>query len=171
MVLDAVERIEHTIAAHKREAADEGLEEALAAIRRAVDQAQAAAASAVEGLALEENLAPVRKGARTSGKSPGGAEIGADGRICDLLDSQVSAIEAACGQIASHSPQAALGRRLRPDKPGSTHSAMLKAAIPQATEAVIQQKLQCRIGRGAAEAVAATVEVVDAVTEAAECSG
>ena len=31
-------------------------------------------------------------------------EIGADGRICDLIDSQVSAIEAACGKIAATDP-------------------------------------------------------------------
>jgi hypothetical protein len=35
-------------------------------------------------------------------------EIGADGRICDLLDSQASAIEGACGQIASADPLEAL---------------------------------------------------------------
>src|ERR1700761_4825235 len=50
MVLEAVERIEHPIAAQKQEAAADGLTEALAAIRRAVDQARAAAHSAVEGL-------------------------------------------------------------------------------------------------------------------------
>ena len=31
-------------------------------------------------------------------------EIGADGRICDLIDSQVSAIEGACGKIAAADP-------------------------------------------------------------------
>jgi hypothetical protein len=35
-------------------------------------------------------------------------EIGADGRICDLLDSQVSAIEGACGQISTAAPKDAL---------------------------------------------------------------
>jgi hypothetical protein len=34
-------------------------------------------------------------------------EIGADGRICDLIDSQLNAIETACGQIASADPKAA----------------------------------------------------------------
>src|ERR1700731_2537623 len=109
MVLDAVERIEHTIAAQKQEAADDGLDEALAAIRRAVDQAQAAALSAVEGLALEENLAPVRKGARIIREiSWRWREIGADGRICDLLDSQLGAIETGCDQIGQIDPGAAM---------------------------------------------------------------
>jgi hypothetical protein len=35
-------------------------------------------------------------------------EIGADSRICDLLDSQASSIEGACGQIASADPLEAL---------------------------------------------------------------
>jgi hypothetical protein len=74
----------------------------LFAIRRAVDGAEAAAAAALDGLALEEHLAPVRKGARVIKEIAWRwREIGADGRICDLLDSQVGTIEAACGQISS----------------------------------------------------------------------
>jgi hypothetical protein len=102
MVLDAVARIEETIAAQRQPAAESGLAEALAAIRRAVDEAQAAAAAAVENLAPEESLAPIRKGARIIREiSWRWREIGADGRICDLIDSQVGAIEGACGQISS----------------------------------------------------------------------
>jgi hypothetical protein len=109
MVLDAVARIEETIAAQKQPAAQDRLTEALATIRRAVDEAQAAATAAVESLASEENLAPVRKGARIVREiSWRWREIGADARICDLLDSQVSAIEETCGQISSASPRAAL---------------------------------------------------------------
>jgi hypothetical protein len=106
MVLDAVERIEQTIVAQRQSAAEDGLSEALSAIRRAVDKAEAAAAVAVESLAADENLAPIRKGARIIREiSWRWREIGADGRICDLLDSQVSAIEGACGQVAAVSPQ------------------------------------------------------------------
>src|SRR6202045_738462 len=109
MVLDAVERIEQTIVEQKQAAAESGLNEALSAIRSALDEAEAAAAVAVGSLAAEENLAPIRKGARIIREiSWRWREIGADGLICDLLDSQVSAIEGACGQIASVSPQAAL---------------------------------------------------------------
>src|SRR5580692_2704322 len=64
MVLDAVARIEETLAAQRQPAPESGLAEALFAIRRAVDGAQAAAAAALEGLAPEEHLAPVRTGAR-----------------------------------------------------------------------------------------------------------
>jgi outer membrane biosynthesis protein TonB len=109
MVLDAVERIEQTIAAERQPAAEDRLPEALAAIRRAVEAAQAAAAAAVESLASEENLAPIRKGARIIREiSWRWREIGADSRICDLLDSQVGAIEGACEQISSMNPQADL---------------------------------------------------------------
>src|SRR6202140_1418380 len=65
MVLDAVARIEQNLAAQRQPAAEaDGLAEALPAIRRAVDEARAAASTALDSLALEENLAPVGKGAR-----------------------------------------------------------------------------------------------------------
>src|SRR5438874_9170468 len=63
MVLDAVARIEENLAA-QRHASDDELAEALAAIRKAVDAARAAAALAIDGLALEQTLTPIRKGAR-----------------------------------------------------------------------------------------------------------
>jgi hypothetical protein len=102
MVLDAVARIEENLAAHKQPAPDNGLAEALVAIRSAIDEARVAALATLDGLALQESLAPVRKGARVIREiSWRLREIGADGRICDLIDSQLSAIEAGCGQIAS----------------------------------------------------------------------
>ncbi|QWG14959.1 hypothetical protein KMZ29_10035 [Bradyrhizobium sediminis] len=111
MVLDAVARIEDSLAAQRQPqpAPDNGLAEALAAIRNAVDEARGASAAALDGLALEDKLAPVRKGARIIREiSWRWREIGADGRICDLLDSQVAAIEGACGQIASIDPRTEL---------------------------------------------------------------
>ncbi|QWG25140.1 hypothetical protein KMZ93_09800 [Bradyrhizobium sediminis] len=112
MVLDAVARIEDSLAAQRQPqpAPDNGLAEALAAIRNTVDEARGASAAALDGLALEDKLAPVRKGARIIREiSWRWREIGADGRICDLLDSQVAAIEGACGQIASVDPRTELG--------------------------------------------------------------
>src|ERR1700724_185895 len=54
---------------------------------------------------IEETLAPIRKGARIIKEiSWRWREIGADSRICDLIDSQVSAIEASCGQISEINP-------------------------------------------------------------------
>src|SRR4051794_18850805 len=102
MVLDAVGRIEETLAAQKPPIPENRLPGALASIRAAVEEAQAAATSAVERLALGENLASVHKAARIIREiSWRWREIGADARICDLLDSQVSAIESACGQISA----------------------------------------------------------------------
>jgi chemotaxis protein histidine kinase CheA len=107
MVLDAVARIEANIAAQKDAAPEHALAEALAAIREAVDEARAAAA--LGGAAVDESLAPIRKGAHVIHETLLRLrEIGADGRIYDLMDSQVSAIEAGCRQIASTDAKAAL---------------------------------------------------------------
>jgi len=110
MVLDAVARIEETLAAQRQPAVENKLPEALAAIRTAVELAEDAASRALDDLRLEDSLAPIRKGVRIIREiSWRWREIGADGRICDLIDSQVSAIEAGCGQIAECDPKAALG--------------------------------------------------------------
>jgi len=110
MVLDAVARIEENLAAQRQPAAEnDGLAKALAAIRGAVEEARATASAALDSLALEENLAPIRKGARVIREIAWRLrEIGADGRICDLIDSQVSVIEGVYGKISSIDPQAAL---------------------------------------------------------------
>src|SRR5437763_6381401 len=127
MVLDAVARIEETLAQRQQPPPpDDGLEEALAAIRSAVDQAGASISTTLDGLGLAEKLAPIRKGARIVKEiSWRWREIGADGRICDLLDSQVGAIEAGCEQISAADPRAALGAaferiRARLDEFGDT---------------------------------------------------
>ena len=120
MVLDAVARIEASLAAQREEglatqkqaaadAAEINLAEALAAIRGAVEAAQASATEALDGLALEQKLAPLRKGARVIREiSWRLREIGNDGRICDLIDLQVSVIENGAGQISSDEAKAAL---------------------------------------------------------------
>jgi hypothetical protein len=109
MVLDAVARIEETLAAQKGPARDPALDEALAAIRAALDAARIAASAALGDLALAENLAPVRKGVRVIREiSWRLREIGADGRICDLIDSQIGAIEEASGRLATIDPAIAL---------------------------------------------------------------
>ena len=137
MVLDAVARIEQSLAAQKEEslhreeslhkeeslaaqqqaataaaaaaAAENSLAEALAAIRSAVEAAQASAFEALDSLALEQRLAPVRKGARVIREIAWRLrEIGNDGRICDLIDSQVAVIEKGTEQISSDEASAAL---------------------------------------------------------------
>jgi hypothetical protein len=112
MVLDAVARIEETIAAQKQPPPPvvlDRLPAALTSIRGAVEKAQQAASVAFDGLQLAENLAPIRKGARIIKEiSWRWREIGADGRICDLIDSQVAAIEASCAHLDETDPRIAL---------------------------------------------------------------
>lgn len=115
MVLDAVARIEHALSAQREQQQEQqqldqrALPEALAAIRGAVEDAALASAAAIDGLALEQNLAPLRKGTRIIKEiSWRWREIGADSRICDLIDAQMLAIEAACEQLTSADPKAAL---------------------------------------------------------------
>jgi hypothetical protein len=142
MVLDAVARIEETIAAQRQPQLppDNGLAEALAAIRSALDDARAAASSVIDDLAGEQNLAPVRKGARIITEIAWRLrEIGADGRICDLIDSQVSAIDRACGQISSAEPRGALSAAFDriADRIGEFGERDAAAAVPQAAESAM----------------------------------
>jgi hypothetical protein len=113
MVLDAVARIEQSLAAQKppepEPVVDNGLADAIEAIKAALQQARAAASSAIDGLALEDHLAPVRKGTRIIHEiSWRWREIGADSRICDLIDQQVAAIEASCAELSTVDPRAGL---------------------------------------------------------------
>jgi hypothetical protein len=109
MVLDAVARIEEALAAQRQPTQDARLAEALAAMRSAVDQSVEAASAAFASLNLADHLAPIRKGTRIIKEiSWRWREIGADGRICDLIDSQVSAIEAGCEHISEADPHSRL---------------------------------------------------------------
>jgi hypothetical protein len=136
MVLDAVARIEQSLTAQREEtlereaslhreeglsaqqaaeavaaaaAAQERLTEALAAIRSSVEAAEESAVEALDSLALEQRLAPVRKGARVLREIAWRLrEIGNDGRICDLIDSQVTVIERGTDQFSSEEARAAL---------------------------------------------------------------
>jgi len=109
MVLDAVARIEENLASQKNAAPESALTEALAVIRDAVDEARLAASEALDGLAFEQSLAPIRKGAQVIRETLLRLrEIGIGGRIYDLMESQVGAIEAGCGQLAGSDAKAAL---------------------------------------------------------------
>ena len=136
MVLDAVARIEQSLATQREEerereatlqreeglsaqqaqeavtaaaAAQDRLTEALAAIRSSVEAAEESAVEALDSLALEQRLAPVRKGARVLREIAWRLrEIGNDGRICDLIDSQVTVIEKSTDQFSSEEARLAL---------------------------------------------------------------
>src|ERR1700761_8095356 len=100
MVLDAVARIEETLAASKKPERDPLLDQALTSFRTALTQAREAVQAALADLGREQDLAPVRKGVRVIREiSWRWREIGGDVRICDLFDSQIGAIEAATERL------------------------------------------------------------------------
>ncbi|WP_316397628.1 hypothetical protein [Bradyrhizobium sp. 33ap4] len=148
MVLDAVARIEESLSAQRQAAAaairDEQLAQALAALRGAIEATQASAIAALEGISFEQSLAPVRKGVRVIREiSWRLREIGNDGRICDIIDSQVSAIEAGAAEVSIDDAKAVLdaafavlARRLSefdPDKQAAP------AAEPDVAEAPVAE--------------------------------
>ncbi|MCA1375126.1 MULTISPECIES: hypothetical protein [unclassified Bradyrhizobium] len=106
MVLDAVAKIEETLAAQRQPVVEDRLPEALVDIRRAIREAETIALAAFDPGAIEASLAPIPRGVRIIKEiSWRWREIGADGRICDLIDSQLASIEAACGQISTLDPR------------------------------------------------------------------
>ena len=169
-VLDAVARIEESLAAQRQATVeairDEQLEQVLAALRGAVEAAQASAIAALDGLSLEQTLAPVRKGVRVIREiSWRLREIGNDGRICDIIDSQASAIEAGAAQLSMDDAKAvldaafaALARRLGEfdsDKPAAA------AAEPAVAEAPVAEP---PVAAAASEPVAESAAPVAAAT-------
>ncbi|MGV7218443.1 hypothetical protein [Bradyrhizobium sp. UFLA05-112] len=109
MVLEAVAKIEETLAAQRQPVVEDRLPEALVAIRRAIREAETIAIAAVDPTLLETSLGPIHRGVRIIREiSWRWREIGADGRICDLIDSQLAAIEAACGQTSIIDPRTEL---------------------------------------------------------------
>lgn len=109
MVLDAVAKIEETLAAQRQPVVEDRLPEALVEIRRAIREAETIALAAFDPAAIEASLAPIPRGVRIIKEiSWRWREIGADGRICDLIDSQLASIEAACGQVSTIDPRVEL---------------------------------------------------------------
>ncbi|WGR97346.1 hypothetical protein MTX26_23305 [Bradyrhizobium sp. ISRA443] len=152
MVLDAVARIEESLSAQRQAAADafrdEQLEQALTALRGAVEAVQASAIAALDELSFEQSLAPIRKGVRVIREiSWRLREIGNDGRICDIMDSQASAIEAGASQVSIDEAKtvvdaafAALTRRLaefnaEEAAAPATEPAVAEAAVAEAPAA------------------------------------
>ncbi|UPK25006.1 hypothetical protein [Bradyrhizobium sp. 195] len=109
MVLDAVAKIEETLAAQRQPVVEDRLPEALVEIRRAIREAETIAIAAFDPAVIEASLAAIPRGVRIIKEiSWRWREIGADGRICDLIDSQLASIEAACGQVSTIDPRVEL---------------------------------------------------------------
>ncbi|WFU35823.1 hypothetical protein QA635_15970 [Bradyrhizobium brasilense] len=144
MVLDAVARIEESLSAQRQAAAaairDEQLAQALAALRGAIEATQASAIAALDGISFEQSLAPVRKGVRVIREiSWRLREIGNDGRICDIIDSQISAIEAGAAEVSMDDAKAvldaafaALARRLGEFDPDEAATPAAEPAVAEA---------------------------------------
>ncbi|RJF76717.1 hypothetical protein D4Q52_05310 [Rhodopseudomonas palustris] len=95
MVLDAVARIEQNLAAQKQANGSSGLNGSLVAIHAIVGEARAEVARSIAGLGNAAVLTAARDGARIIREvSWTLRDCGADVRICNLLDNQVTAIEA-----------------------------------------------------------------------------
>ena len=134
LVLDAVARIEQTLAAQHRPIIEDRLPEALAAIHRAVMKAETSASAAFDQATLVTSLAPVHRGVRIIREiSWRWREIGADGRICDLIDSQLATIEGACKQISATDPGAELKAAFDLLKGQIEQAGIAEDAAPQAT--------------------------------------
>jgi hypothetical protein len=169
MVLDAVARIEANIAAQKDTAPEHALAEALAAIREAVQEARAATTAALGGAAVDQSLAPIRNGAQVIRETLLRLrEIGVGGRIYDVMDSQVSAIEAGCSQLASIDAKAALSaafdlidRRIEGFAGDDATPSSVRETPPPASAAVDKQ---------ASAAMAGPVSATEVAPEAAVAS-
>ena len=159
MVLDAVARIEENLAAQRSQSSEGNFAEALAAIRSAVEQARSTAKASLDALAPEQTLAPIRKGARVIREiSWRLREIGADGRICDLIDSQVGVIEGACGQIASADPLSTLGAAFDLIEGRIAEFVDLDTAVPE----TIEEAMPAAAPTQPDEIAVATEETIDA---------
>src|SRR5689334_13397694 len=168
MVLDAVAKIEETLAAQRQPVVEDRLPAALVAIRRAVEDAESAAGKAFDPAAIEASLAPVTRGVRIIKEiSWRWREIGADGRICDLIDSQLASIEAACAQVSAIDPRGDLKAafdllkdRIEQTDPGAAAApqAMAPSAPEQSAPPVAEAPLAEAPGAMASEAPVAFTE-------------
>jgi hypothetical protein len=104
MVLDAVARVEENLAAQRQAAPDNGLAEALVAIRRAVDEARAARRCHRQPRA-GGNPCAGSQGARVIRKSRGGGAKSAPTAGSDLIDSRPTPLRWAAGKSHRSIPQ------------------------------------------------------------------
>lgn len=103
MVLDAVARIERSLATAKDAPAD--LTEAFAAIRPIVDEAKQQAIAALQGQPSAARFATAYRSVRAIREVAWTLrESGSDGSICDGLDAQANTIDRSLDQLAAIAP-------------------------------------------------------------------
>jgi hypothetical protein len=172
MVLSAVARIEETLAAQRQPVVEDRLPEALIAIRRAIREAETSAIAAADPAAVEASLSPVSRAVRIIKEiSWRWREIGADGRICDLIDSQLQAIEAACGQISTIDPRTELKAAfdLLRDRIEQTEAG--EASSPQAEAQPVTEEPVAAVAEASAAMPEMPQEVAGAVETVVEAVG
>lgn len=176
MVLDAVAKIEETLAAQRQPVVEDRLPEALVEIRRAIREAETIALAAFDPAAIEASLAPIPRGVRIIKEiSWRWREIGADGRICDLIDSQLASIEAACGQASTIDPRVELKiafdllkDRIEKTEGGATPQAAPPAPAQEAPSSVPEAPVETAPAAMAREAPVAFTEAPQDIAAAAE---
>ncbi|QQO23009.1 hypothetical protein JJB98_25305 [Bradyrhizobium diazoefficiens] len=176
MVLDAVAKIEETLAAQRQSVVEDRLPEALVEIRRAIREAETIALAAFDPAAIEASLAPIPRGVRIIKEiSWRWREIGADGRICDLIDSQLASIEAACGQAQAIDPRVELKiafdllkDRIEQTDDGATPQATPPAPVQEAPSSVAEAPVETAPTAMASDAPVAFTEAPQEIAEATE---
>src|SRR4051812_41173320 len=139
-------------------AAQDRLTEALAAIRGSVEAAEESAVEALDSLALEQRLAPGRKGARGLRENAWRLrEIGNDGRICDLIDSQVTVIEKSTDQFSSEEARLALRAAFSALQGRLVEFSDDEQPLPAETEAALPAPMMASAAAEEIEAVLAKV--------------
>lgn len=166
MVLDAVAKIEETLAAQRQPVVEDRLPEALVEIRSAIREAETIALAAFDPAAIEASLAPIPRGVRIIKEiSWRWREIGADGRICDLIDSQLASIEAACGQAQAIDPRVELRiafdllkDRVDQTEGGATPQAAARAPVQEAASPIAEAPVATTTAPTASETPGAVTE-------------
>ena len=101
MVLDAVARIEQSIAASRAPSPAPASDDTLASAKAILDKTKAVILTALTRPPLDEALSPFQRSARVIREIAWGLrESGSDVRICDMLDIQVRTITSTCEAFA-----------------------------------------------------------------------
>jgi len=110
MVLDAVARIERSLAAPK-DAPAANLADAFAAVREIVADARRQARALLQRMQPAEQFAAAYRNVRAVREVAWTLrECGSDARVCDQLDAQANAIDRNLDQLAAHSPDDTIDR-------------------------------------------------------------
>lgn len=109
LVLDAVAKIEETLAVQRQPVVIDRTPEVVEAIRKVLAHAEIAAAAAIAGTAAGQHLGPIHRAVRIIKEiSWRWREIGGDSRICDMIDSELAAIDGACELLSGMDPREGL---------------------------------------------------------------